>query len=647
MKKTSRFAASVLKAFFAPLLLAAALGFSSCSDDGNDGKDTQGQSSYPEDGKTSPLSNASITELNEAIIIANAYVAQDSTLASLKSDVEEAEKLLSSSLAKDSDAEALVAEIKKKLDDAKSSVTVTDTSFESIAGSSQSRAYKGLFKPTILKTEYDGIWLKYITPLVGTENAAQTATMLKSSISAPSYGKNVSEEQKKQGLFNCEFHPLDTVLTFSSKDGAYALSDGTKTYTYEYLGLSHMGKNDNWHALFPERFKEGESRAFDCSVYKAKESDAGEYKYVLLCPDTPEETYHIEFRYGANINDLQSALDGEYAFWLAAGIPSDADEEMIENVIKLFVEENVPPATEYAYALVNIPFEEFFKEEAQEFDAYTNPTTKAAAGNMSYGTYHTQETSSEATTRGITYPVKIAKASLSALTGKKITDDSTSFEVTTTARGKSSTIRYSGKQNLFQSEDYSYYVLDDAPAFYKELSAEGGSVSAGKIVGNATKIERLYVTITNGEAHHDFSPQITMYIDDPTNAGKVTKLTFSDEAEKAAKVTEGGTEEQPLSALKAIIATDTDGKKYGLTTLSNFFWAKSQMGFKAPKSEDETKSNYPQHPLVGKQIAKLSFITQNGLHEAENITVGTVAENVFTAHDGDEAKFIIPNLQGK
>ena len=96
-----------------------------------------------------------------------------------------------------------------------------------------------------------------------------------------------------------------------------------------------------WHAFFPNLIPEGKIVSFDCAVYKAKEDNAGEYKYVLLCPDTPEETYHIEFRYGSNINDLQSALRGEYAFWLAAGIPSDADSEMVENVIQLFVEENL------------------------------------------------------------------------------------------------------------------------------------------------------------------------------------------------------------------------------------------------------------------------------------------------------------------
>lgn len=619
------------------MLLATAIGFTSCSND-----DDEKSNDNP------AISNASITELNEAIIKANAYIAADDSLALLKASVEKAEKLLASSSSKESDATATLTEISAALESAKS-VKISETAFKDLAGSSNSRTYKGLFAPTILKSDCDSIWLKYITPLMGSEKAEETAKMLKSSISGPTYGKNLSDEQKAQGLFNCELHPEDTLLTFAVTDGKYTLSDGTNTYSYEYLGISHMGKNDDWHSFFPNSFPEGTTHSFDCAVYKANEGNAGKYKYVLLCPDTPEETYHIEFRYGSNINDLQSALNGEYAFWLAAGIPNDADSTMIENVIKLFVEENLSNMAEYSYALVNIPFDTFFEEEAGEFDAYSGATTKVAAGNMSYGTYHTQTTASEATTRGITYPVKIEKASLSSLTGTPVTDESPSFEVTTTARNQKSTIRYKGKQNLFQSADYSYYLLKDVPAYYKELSVVDGKVSAGKIVGEAKEIKNLYVTIAAGEAHHDFSPAITLYIDDPNNAGKVTKLTFSDEADKAEKITDAGTSEQVLSALKAIVATSAEGKSYGLTTLSNIFWGKSQIGFKAPKDKDY----YPQHALVGKQVSSLTFITEKGLYVAKNIKVGTVVTEsetklmTFTANSGDEAKFVIPNLQGK
>ena len=71
---------------------------------------------------------------------------------------------------------------------------------------------------------------------------------------------------------------------------------------------------------------------------------------------------------------------------------------------------------ESVFALVNIPFEKFFAQETEKFDAYSSATQKAANGSIAYGTYH-KDSSAEAdkektfpanqVTAGITYPVKI------------------------------------------------------------------------------------------------------------------------------------------------------------------------------------------------------------------------------------------------
>ena len=301
------------------------------------------------------------------------------------------------------------------------------------------------------------------------------------------------------------------------------------------------------------------------------------------------------------------------------------------------------------YALVNIPFDKFFARETTdgEFDAYTSATQKAGNGSMSYGTYHAHsDTVSELKTSGITCPVKISKGDISKLTGTEITDDSASVDITITGRG-ASTLRYSGKQILFDSPDYSYYLLSDAPAYYKTASVSGSGLSFGKINGTPTSLGKLYVEIKAGEAHHNFSPAITLYKAGST-AGTVEKLTFDNgETVKKVTTTDGveTTEDQEVSALKTIIATDTDGKSYGLTTLANLFWGKSQIGFQAPASEDESKNLYPQHDLVGKTIAKLTFITEDAIFYADNFEVGTVDTGAFTA--ADDTTFKIPNLQAQ
>ena len=80
--------------------------------------------------------------------------------------------------------------------------------------------------------------------------------------------------------------------------------------------------------------------AISCYAYKTDDADAGEFTYICLAPDTPDTTFHIEFRYGDDLEALGQMYEGKYAFWQAAGMLEDADDEMIENCIELFCTEN-------------------------------------------------------------------------------------------------------------------------------------------------------------------------------------------------------------------------------------------------------------------------------------------------------------------
>ncbi|MCR5253166.1 MAG: hypothetical protein K6C98_05560 [Treponema sp.] len=319
-------------------------------------------------------------------------------------------------------------------------------------------------------------------------------------------------------------------------------------------------------------------------------------------------------------------------------------------------------AEQSVFALVNIPFDKFFEAETDQFDAYSSATQKAANGSITYGTYHVSKSDSselsEQVTRGITYPVKVNVSDLENLKnlgGKEITDSTPAIDVTTTGRGGTNTIRYSGKQTLYHNGDYSYFILSEAPTSYKKANFTGSNVSFEKIKGNTVKIDTLYVTIEPGEAHHEFSPMLTLYVRDSsttsTSGIPVTKLTFADISEKAQKIT--GTEgnetitEQNLNALRTIIATSTDGKSYGLTVLNNMFWGKSQMGFQAP-----APALVPEHELVGKEIASLKFVTEKEVYVTEKIISGKVENNVFypavslnTPKGRNKDAFVIPSLK--
>ena len=104
-------------------------------------------------------------------------------------------------------------------------------------------------------------------------------------------------------------------------------------------------------------------------------------------------------------------------------------------------------------------------------------------------------------------------------------------------------------------------------------------------------------------------------------------------------------ENKTLGELKTIIATDSNGNEYGLTTLSNFFWGKKQIGFKAPKNY------YPQHELVGKTVVKLIFVTENGIYYTDNIVSGTTTTDsttkVITFTPNAHSSFVIENIQAK
>ena len=80
--------------------------------------------------------------------------------------------------------------------------------------------------------------------------------------------------------------------------------------------------------------------SFACDVYQSTD-DAGEFTYLLFRDDTMASTYHIEFRYGSDLDALGQYDAGPYAYWLASGISTDYDQTMIENCIELFCTENL------------------------------------------------------------------------------------------------------------------------------------------------------------------------------------------------------------------------------------------------------------------------------------------------------------------
>ena len=81
--------------------------------------------------------------------------------------------------------------------------------------------------------------------------------------------------------------------------------------------------------------------AGDLYVFKSDDASAESFMYFAFLPDTPDSTHHIEFRYGPDNADFGEWMAGEYAYWMAAGIPVDHTRSLVEDCIKLFCDENL------------------------------------------------------------------------------------------------------------------------------------------------------------------------------------------------------------------------------------------------------------------------------------------------------------------
>ena len=190
--------------------------------------------------------------------------------------------------------------------------------------------YEPLF-PVITKPEYDQLWLDPCMAIVGEEAAPQAAEMLKAACNGTIYGQEAIEsfgDGSNGAQFDCLFIGGVSTITFDGATISGADESGNQVFSHEY---AYTGK------LVLGGMMEG-------YLYDTADEDAGEFKYFYMMPDTPATTFHLEFRYGSNVDDLAKYNEGPYAYWLAAALQMDADEEMIKNVITLFCEENLAEA---------------------------------------------------------------------------------------------------------------------------------------------------------------------------------------------------------------------------------------------------------------------------------------------------------------
>ncbi len=187
--------------------------------------------------------------------------------------------------------------------------------------------YEPLF-PVITAPEYDQIWMDPCVAALGEENAPAMVEMLKSACSGTIYGQEAVDafgDGSNGTQFDCLFINGVSRITFDGTVISGVDENGNAVFSHEYAYTGHLSL----------------AGMMDGYLFETADADAGEFRYFYMMPDTPATTYHLEFRYGSDKDNLASYNAGPYAYWLAAGFPVDADEEMIKNVITLFCEENL------------------------------------------------------------------------------------------------------------------------------------------------------------------------------------------------------------------------------------------------------------------------------------------------------------------
>ena len=189
-----------------------------------------------------------------------------------------------------------------------------------------SGTYDELFT-VICDPKYDQLWLDKCEAIVGADMAADCAEMLKTACTGTVYGEEAVKKytDPEEAQFDCYFINGVDQFVFDGNKISGLDEKGEKGFEHEYSYVKDLSLGG----------------MMDGALYETSDENAGEFRYFFMMPDTPATTYHIEFRYGSDEAALAEYAEGSYAYWLAAGIPADYDDKLIDNVIRLFVEENL------------------------------------------------------------------------------------------------------------------------------------------------------------------------------------------------------------------------------------------------------------------------------------------------------------------
>ena len=247
-----------------------------------------------------------------------------------------------------------------------------------------------------------------------------------------------------------------------------------------------------------------------------------------------------------------------------------------------------------AYVLMNIPYDDFYKAELKnndvKVDAFTSATlNKSRTSGIMNGNsaYHVDPEGRDIS--GVTFPVKVSD--LAVLKEQKKVTDEDSVTITVTNKGQTASKEYKGKDSLIENASYSYYVLSEAPSYYKELTVkEDGSFAFSDVKGAEEKTVEATAVLKTETSYGDYQLDI--------NSDTFSSLISTN-----------------TDKIYGATVNTTDGTEYGMRHLENI-WKGHKLawctGFTTAVHNCPTSSEHYKS-MMGKTIDSVTYYTDKGI----------------------------------
>lgn len=186
--------------------------------------------------------------------------------------------------------------------------------------------YEELF-PVMLQSKWDIVWDTLCVKYAGA-NAEALKSVLKGSFTETEYGEEVSARKIASGemTFDCFFENGLKEFRISGNTISGYDANNKLVFSHEYESKGLMP-----YVEYP---------SFSFHVYQSKDGNNDEFKYFVFTDDCIQESFHLEFRYGSDLDALRTYYSGKYGYWLASAIQKEPSDKLVYDVIDLFIKEN-------------------------------------------------------------------------------------------------------------------------------------------------------------------------------------------------------------------------------------------------------------------------------------------------------------------